>query len=139
MAQTPRHVTDAELAVLQVLWDRGPATRRQIAEVLYPGGGAAQYTTVQKLLERLELKAFVRRSKDAQGTLTFAAAIDRDRLVGLGLQELADRLCEGSLTPLLINLVRAKPLTDRELDDLRAALRELTARRARGKGPTRGK
>ena len=54
-------VTDAELAVLQTLWEHGPATIRQLADILYPGGKAAQYGTVQKLLERLEGKTCVRR------------------------------------------------------------------------------
>ena len=43
-------VTDAELAVLQALWERGTATIRQLTDALYPGGGPAQYGTVQKLL-----------------------------------------------------------------------------------------
>ena len=54
MARTPRDITDAELAVLQVLWDAGPLPIRRITGRLYPGGTAAQYATVQKLLERLE-------------------------------------------------------------------------------------
>ena len=46
MARTPQDVTDAELAVLQALWDGGPATIRRLTDVLYPGGGPAQYGTV---------------------------------------------------------------------------------------------
>ena len=65
MARTPQDVTDAELAVLQVLWDDGPATIRQLTDVLYPGGGTAQYATVQKLLDRLEAKGFVHRDRSA--------------------------------------------------------------------------
>ncbi|MFO0842551.1 MAG: BlaI/MecI/CopY family transcriptional regulator [Gemmataceae bacterium] len=42
-------------------WGGGPATRRQVADVLYPGG-ASQYATVQKLLERLEQKGYVARA-----------------------------------------------------------------------------
>src|SRR5438270_282872 len=59
MPRTPQDVTDAELAVLQALWDGGPADRRRLAEALYPGGGPASYTTVQKLLERLQAKGSV--------------------------------------------------------------------------------
>ena len=47
---------DAELAVLQQLWERGPATIRQLTDALYPEGTDAYYATVQKLLERLEAK-----------------------------------------------------------------------------------
>ena len=62
MARTPQDVTDAELAVLQVLWEEGPLPIRSLADVLYPGGKTAQYATVQKLLERLEGKGCVARA-----------------------------------------------------------------------------
>src|SRR5262245_12665392 len=48
-----RDVSDQELAVLHVLWDRGPATIRQVTDVLYPDGTDANYASVQKFLERL--------------------------------------------------------------------------------------
>ena len=55
------HVTDAELTVLKALWERGASTIRELTDALYPGGGAAHYATVQKLLERLEAKTCVKR------------------------------------------------------------------------------
>jgi BlaI family penicillinase repressor len=135
MARTPQDVTDAELAVLEVLWDQGPASRRQIADVLYPQGGAAQYTTVQKLLERLEGKGHVA-SDRGQSVVTFQATIGREGLISRRLLDVADKLCGGSLTPLLMNLVRAKPLSNRELQELQAALDELS-RQAKPKGKSR--
>ena len=50
MAREPQDVTEAELALMQVLWDRGTSSTRQIADVLYPGGSASEYATAQKLL-----------------------------------------------------------------------------------------
>jgi predicted transcriptional regulator len=125
VARTPQDVTDTELAVLQVLWERGAATRRQITDVLYPGGGPAHITTVQKLLERLEEKGHVARTS-GDGPVTFTAVIDREQLISRRLLDVADKLCGGSLTPLLMNLVRAKPLTSRELQELQDLLKELT-------------
>jgi predicted transcriptional regulator len=136
MARTPRDVTDAELAVLQLLWERGPATRRQLTDVLYPGGGPAQYGTVQKLLERLEQKGCVRRDQEA-GSLNFAAAVSREELISRSLQDVAAKLCDGSLTPLLMNLVRAQPLSERELAELQALIDDL--RQTGGKRRPRGK
>ncbi len=63
MARTPHDVTDAELAILQLLWENREATIRYLTDSLYPHGGTAQYATVQKLLERLETKGFVRRDR----------------------------------------------------------------------------
>ena len=135
MARTPQDVTEAELAVLQVLWDRGPATRRQITDVLYPGGGPAHYTTVQKLLERLGTKGFVTRDRGG-AVRTFRAAVGREELISRRLRDVAEKLCGGSLTPLLINLVRAEALTDRELHELQALINDLS-RQTRRKGDKR--
>src|SRR5581483_5726894 len=110
MARTPKDVTDAELAVLQVLWDAGPATIRQLTDVLYPQGGPSKYATVQKLLERLEDDGYVRRDRSA-AVHVFAAAVGRDDLIGRRLRTLADKLCGGSLTPLLSHLIQSRPLS----------------------------
>jgi BlaI family transcriptional regulator, penicillinase repressor len=118
MARTPQDVTDTELALLQVLWDGGAATIRQLTDVLYPGGGAAQYGTVQKLLDRLEAKRCVRRER-TPAAHTFTALIGREELIGRRLQDMAEKLCGGSLTPLLTHLVRTKRLTARERQELR--------------------
>jgi predicted transcriptional regulator len=135
MARTPQDVTDAELAVLQVLWDRGPATRRQLTDVLYPGGGPAHYTTVQKLLERLETKQFVTRER-GDGVRTFRAAVGREELISRRLRDVAEKLCGGSLTPLLVNLVRTEALSERELQELQALIDDL-GRQAKRKGDRR--
>jgi predicted transcriptional regulator len=123
MARTPQDVTQAELAILQVLWDRGPATIRQLTDALYPGGGTAQYGTVQKLLERLEAKKYVHRQRDAAAHV-FAAAVGRDEMIGRRLEDVAAKLCGGSLTPLLTHLVRTRKLSARERRELRELIDE---------------
>src|SRR5260370_1154167 len=132
MPRTAQDVTDTELAMLQVLWDKETATRRQITDVLYPNGGPAHYTTVQKLMERLETKGYVRHQRN-QGVLTYTATVDREQLISRRLQEVAEKLCGGSLTPLFMNLVRAQPLSTRELDEFQAIIQELR-QQAKGKG-----
>lgn len=127
MAATPkRDVTEAELAVLRVLWEHGSATIRELTERLYPGGGPSSYATVQKLLERLEGKACVGRAR-TQVPHVFAAAIDREALIAQRLGALADSLCEGSLAPLLTQLVGHQRLTDGERRSLRALVEDLAA------------
>jgi BlaI family penicillinase repressor len=135
MARTPKDVTDAELAVLQVLWDGGPATIRRLTDTLYPAGGTSKYATVQKLLERLEDDGYVRRDR-TDGVNVFAAAAGRDDLIGRRLRTLADKLCGGSLTPLLSHLLQAGPLSAEERQSLRNLIDELdrTNRRRRPQG-----
>jgi BlaI family transcriptional regulator, penicillinase repressor len=128
-------VTDTELAILQVLWDRGDSTRRQITDALYPGGGESHYATVQNLLGRLERKGFVRHERGTgDGVLSFAATVDRDELIRRRLQGLADKLCGGAVAPLVMNLVRSQPLTAAEVDELSAFLKE-HRRRSKSSNP----
>jgi predicted transcriptional regulator len=117
-------VTDAEWAVLQCLWDQGPASVRELRDALYPGGGPSEHATVHKLLERLEAKGYVRRDR-AAGALTFHAVVARDDLIGQQLEELLEKRCGGSLQPLLSNLVRVKRVSAEELRELVALVEEL--------------
>jgi BlaI family transcriptional regulator, penicillinase repressor len=124
MARTLHEVPDAELAVLQALWDRGPATVRQLTDQLYPDGTASHYATVQKLLERLEAKGFVARDRNPWPHV-FQAIINRDDLIGRQLRSVAEKLCGGSLAPLLTHLLRFEHLNARERQELRAFMDEL--------------
>jgi predicted transcriptional regulator len=128
MARTPQDVTDTELTLLQALWDGGPATIRQLTDLVYPGGATAQYATVQKLLDRLERKRFVRRNRSGPAH-TFAATINREELIGRRLQNMAEKLCDGSLTPLLTHLVRNRALSARERRELRDLIDELDGKK----------
>jgi predicted transcriptional regulator len=126
-------VTDTELAILQVLWERGEATRRQVTDALYPGGGDAHYATVQNLLGRLERKGFV--GSVREGTvLVFTATVDRDELIRRRLQGLANKLCGGAVVPLVMNVIRSQLLSAAEVDELYAYLRE-QRRRLKPRGP----
>ena len=123
MGRPARDITESELAVLRILWDRGMATIRQLTDVLYPGGGAAQYATVQKLLDRMEAKGFVRRDR-SQFVHQFVPVLDRDQLIGRRLRSLVETLCDGSLTPLLTHLARVGDLTAEDRQALRAIIEE---------------
>jgi len=128
MVRKPQDVTDAELAVLQVLWEQGPSTTRQLADVLYPGGTASQTATVLKLLERLEAKGCV--DRDRSGPVhVFEATLERDDLIERRLQALVESLCDGSKTPLLMHLVDPKRLSREEREALRALVEEFDHKR----------
>ncbi|HEY1336678.1 MAG TPA: BlaI/MecI/CopY family transcriptional regulator [Bryobacteraceae bacterium] len=121
MGRERQDITEAELTLMRVLWRKGRFSTRQIADEIYGGrAGVAQYATVQKQLERLEAKGFVRRDRTLFVHL-FTAAIEADELIGRRLREMADKLCEGSLAPVLSHLARTQSLSEVE----RRALREL--------------
>jgi predicted transcriptional regulator len=124
MARTPQDVTDAELSVLQVLWELGTATVRELTGRLYPDGTPALNATVQKLLERLEAKKCVKRNRKLWPH-QFSASIAREVLIARQLQTTADKLCQGEIHPLLTSLVRARGLTLEDRQSLRGLLDEL--------------
>lgn len=124
MARTPQDVTAAELSVLQVIWERQIATVRELTERLYPEGTPAQHATVQKLLERLEAKKYVKRNRKTWPH-QFSAAVAREVLIVRQLQTTADKLCQGELHPLLTSLVKAQGMTVQERKSLRGLLDEL--------------
>ncbi|MEX2114986.1 MAG: BlaI/MecI/CopY family transcriptional regulator [Pirellulales bacterium] len=123
MAAWRVRLTDAEFAVLEPLWRSGPQTIRQLTAALYPQQSVSDYATVQKLLERLEAKRCVRRDR-SQPAHVFRATIERDALIDGQLQEIADRLCDGSLVPVLNQLVRRTRLSAQDRERLRKLLDE---------------
>ena len=125
MGRKRQDVTDAELAVLQVIWQQGACTIRQLTDVLYLDGTASDYATVKKLLARLDAKGFVTRDR-AHTAHRFDAAISQDDLIGRRLQAMADNMCGGSRTPLLMHLLRTEILSNTQRKELRNYLDELT-------------
>lgn len=136
MARTAQDVTEAELELMRLLWERGRLSVRQLADLVFPAAAnAAQYATVQKQLERLEAKQYVRRDRSLFVHI-FSASVDRDELIGRRLRAMADKLCGGSLTPILSNLAQNDALTGPQ----RRALRELIEQGEeprRNRGPAR--
>ena len=127
MTRDLKDVSDGELAVMEVLWNRGPVAIRQVADQLFPRGNAAHYATVQKQLERLEAKGFVKRDRTLHVHL-FTAAVGREELIGRRVRAVVEKLCGGSLVPLLSHLAQAGELSEAE----RRALRDLVERRQQG-------
>lgn len=125
-------VTDAELAVLQALWDGGPATIRQLTDALYPQGTDAHYATVQVLLNRLEKKEHVVRDRSGHAHV-FSARTAREALVGRRLRAMAEKLCGGLMGPLLTHLVKAETLSPKERLELRQMMDELDRKAVKSK------
>ena len=134
MARDKQDITDGEMVIMQVLWRRAEAppsasgitgaSTRQVADEIYgERAGVVQYATVQKQLERLEAKGFVRRDRSLFVHL-FSAGVGRDELIGRRLRDMADKLCEGSLAPVLSHLFKGRGLTEQERRALRALIDE---------------
>jgi len=119
MKQPP--LTNAELAVMNLLWKNDRLTAREIREQLYPDATKAQHGTVQKLLQRLEDKGYVERDRRLFVHL-FSATISRQTYAGRQLESLADKLTASSFAPLITHLVEKKKISRDEIDRIRAIL-----------------
>jgi BlaI family penicillinase repressor len=117
-------VSDAELEVLKVLWASGPSTVRDVAAALRRQRRRLAYNTVLTLLSRLREKGFV--DADRRDTAhVFRAIVSRDELVGSSLSQLADRICDGTASPLLLALVRDPRLSAADIAHLKKLLDDL--------------
>jgi len=116
-------LANAELAVMNLLWQSEKMTARQVREQLYPDASKAQHGTVQRLLQRLEDKGYVQRDRSLSVHL-FSAAMSRQTYAGRQLEVLASKLTAGSFAPLITHLVAEKKISRDEIDRIRKILDE---------------
>lgn len=115
-----RHVTKAELQLLQQMWKLGPASVRDIQQSL-PAKARPAYTTVQTLIARLEEKRAVRRVRKEGNALIFEAVFTQQAVHRRLIRDLLD-LFGGSAQPVVSHLIESGDLT---LADLRAIEKQL--------------
>jgi predicted transcriptional regulator len=114
-----RKPTDAELAILAVLWSKGPSTVRQIAEEM---GREAGYTTILKLLQIMTEKGLVVRDEAAR-THIYAAAYTQDQTQRQLVTDLLDRAFDGSAAKLVLQALAAGRTSPEELAEIKKLLR----------------
>lgn len=119
-----KKLTVAELRVMELLWNDGPAAIRELLEK-YPGKRRPAYTTVQTLVYRLEEKGAIRRKRKIGGAHIFEAVISRHAAQRRMLDELLE-FFGGRAQPLVSHLIESGRLT---LEDIEAAKRQLGAKR----------
>jgi len=110
-----RRPTDAELAILRVLWSRGPSTVREVAESMGREGG---YTTVLKLLQIMTEKRLVTRDESAR-THVYAAAYTEDQTQRHLVSDLIARAFNGSAAKLVLQALAAGETSPEERDEIR--------------------
>jgi len=115
MKPTTRRPTDAELAILRVLWAEGPSTVRRVAEVL---GRDTGYTTALKLLQIMTEKGLVVRDESSR-THIYAAASTEDQTQRQLVTDLLDRAFGGSAAKMVLQALAASRTSPEELDEIR--------------------
>ena len=112
--------TDAELAILRILWDRGPSTVRQVHERMTPERQPA-YTTALKLLQIMTEKGLVERD-ERDRTHIYRAKLGEEQTQRQLVRDLVDRAFGGSATKLVLQALASKRASADELRDIRKAI-----------------
>ncbi len=114
--------TDAELAILRVLWQRGPSTVRQVQETLN-GDRPTGYTTVLKFLQIMTDKGLVQRD-ETQRTHVYAAQLSEEQTQRQLVGDLLDRAFGGSAQKLIMQALASKKTSPKELAEIKTMLEE---------------
>lgn len=118
-ATAPRP-TDAELAILRILWDRGPSTVRQVHDILAHERPAA-YTTALKLLQIMIEKGLVERD-ERDRTHVYRARLSEETTQRQLVRDLVERAFGGSSAKLVMQALATKRASAEELKDIRKAI-----------------
>ena len=113
-----RKPTNAEVAILRVLWARGPSTVREVAKSM---GREGAYTTVLKLMQNMTEKGLVRRDESSRSHV-YEATSSQEQTQRQLVTDLLDRVFDGSAARLIMQAVAATKPSDEELAEIRKLL-----------------
>lgn len=122
--------TDRELDALKVLWDRGEATVRDVADAMNARGADLAYTTVLSLLQVMEQKGLVSHRRDGKAYV-YLPLIERDSTFRQIAGGFLERVFDGAVDEYLVHALESRPLKPKELDELQAMI-DAARKRAEG-------
>ena len=112
-----------ELQIMNVVWDRGRVTVRDVYEVLRKRRQVA-YTTVMTMMNILDQKGFLKRIPGEDRAFVYEPARSRQTVMRATVNEFIDRVFGGSANPLMLHLIEDKHITEKDLTELRRAIRK---------------
>lgn len=121
--EKPERISEAEHAVMEVLWDRSPLTAAEVCEAVCEDRDWS-LATVKTLLSRLVTKGALATRPDGRRFL-YQPVLQRSAYVGTESRRLVDRLFGGRAAPLFAHLAESEALTDDDLSEIEALVKEL--------------
>lgn len=122
--------TDRELEALKVLWDRGEATVRDVADAMNARGADLAYTTVLSLLQVMEQKGLVSHRRDGKAYV-YLPLIERNSTFRQIAGGFLERVFDGAVDEYLVHALESRPLDAKQLDELQAMI-DVARRRTEG-------
>jgi len=114
-------LTDAELRIMEVLWERGAATVADVADALSGKDGTA-YTTILTLMRILKDKGYLATRKQGRAHL-YTPKVNRDAAARKAVRQLLTKFFAGSPGELVLSFLRDEDLSPEELDELKRRIR----------------
>ncbi len=115
-------LTEAELRLMDVLWQQGPSTVQQVLEAL-PGKSPLAYNSVLTTIRILEKKGYVRHIKDGRAYI-YRALVEREEASRSEIRHLAHRFFQNSHEMLVLNILEERGVDAEELNRLRQLLEQ---------------
>ena len=108
---------------MKVVWERGTVTVRDVYETLRARRQVA-YTTVMTMMGILEQKGFLKKRAGDDRAFIYEPAKSRKTVMRAMVNEFIERVFAGSANPLMVHLIEDRHLTEKDLDELRKAIRK---------------
>jgi predicted transcriptional regulator len=121
MRRKTKTLTEQELEIMKVIWQRGEATVRDVVDALSEQRQIA-YTTVMTMMNILEQKGHLKK-RQLDRAFIYKPAHEQQQVIGSMVRDFVDRVFNGSAAPLLLHLVDDKKLTEKELTEIREIVR----------------
>lgn len=122
MKTKSKTLTAQELEIMKIVWDLGPATVRGVYEALLERRKIA-YTTVMTMMNILEDKGYLKK-RAAERAYVYHAARPKSQVIKAMLQDFVNRVFDGSAEPLLVQLVKDRHLSQKDLEKITRAIQE---------------
>jgi predicted transcriptional regulator len=122
MRPKPRTLTEQELEIMKVVWELRTTTVRGVYETLLRRRKIA-YTTVMTMMNILEAKQFLKKRAEGRAYV-YQATRPRSEVIKEMVREFVDRVFNGSAEPLLVQLVKDRRLSKKELEEIERTIEE---------------
>jgi len=123
MARTLPHITSAELNILKVLWNSGPATVREVKDALGRATDGPAYTTVMTLMNQLAAKGALEVDRTRQ-PFVYRPAVRREQVLAQRLKQFVQTVFDGQAGELVLRLVDEADISAEDLRRIEARIEE---------------
>jgi BlaI family penicillinase repressor len=117
-----RNLTEQELEIMKVVWERKASTVREVYEVLRERKTVA-YTTVMTMMNILESKGHLVKRPEGRA-FVYEPSQARTQVVSGMVQDFVDRVFDGAAQPLILSLIKERKLSKRDLEEISRLIEE---------------